>query len=97
MEQKKATTFEDLGLVFLPNSTCATCNKDDMSCHSNAIFKGDGQEYNLHISKKGGRFFKIQRTLNANSSSLDDEEHVFKVEADAVKYICENYHNFNCI
>lgn len=97
MEDKKPKTFEDLGLVFTPTSTCATCNKEDMSCHNNAIFKGDGQEYNLHITKKGDKKFRVCRTLNANVESAKDCEEVFTSELEAVEYICENYPTFKCI
>ena len=95
MDKKTPKTFEDLGLKFVEDLECVTCQ--NYSCHNNVTRKEDGQEYNVHISMDEEKtMFTVYAIVNLNVESEDDINLGFVNEEEAVKYLCENFNGFQC-
>ena len=92
MEQK---TFKDFGLSFEFDPTCLTCQ--DGNCHNNVTSIKDGREYNVHIStNRKFSIFHINATEQSNTDGQSNIEESFTDEAEAVKFVCENFDWFKC-
>lgn len=93
---KTPKTFEDLGLNFELGSGCKTCM--DESCHNQVQRKSDGSDYSVHISTNPDRsLFWVSASEQANTFSETDIFEEFQVEEDAVKFVCSNFHGFQCL
>jgi hypothetical protein len=88
-------TFEEIGIVFTEGKGCKTCQ--DNSCHNIVPLKSTGEEFNVHVSTNQIRTkFRIHASSQSNTSIHDEISEEFKVEKDAVKFICETFQWFNC-
>ena len=90
-------SFEDYGLTFDENAGCVTCKGGSGGCHTNVNSLKDGREYNVHIAINANKtVYSIHATQKATTQSTSTIDEIFHNEAQAVKFLCENFERFKC-